>query len=356
MIGEMLKGCYGNDIELVHVRMAFSQEMDDIGKFQYRKLFELCRVILLIISSRVRHGARILYYPPAGPNRIPVLRDLAILLTTRWLFEKVIFHFHASGLGEFCESASEPLRFLCRLAYFQPDIAIRLSSHTPPDGKALEAKREVIIPYGIEDAGSSYLSQDGRCRGAGEPVRILFVGVVSEAKGVMTLLEACRLLAEEGSLFQVRLVGRFESPQFENRVRQFLREHKMESRVAFLGVLTGSRKWEQFASAEVFCFPTHFDSEAFSVVLLEALSFGLPVISTHWRGIPGIVQDGVCGFLVPIQDPAAVADRLRRLIQDPELRVRMGQEGRKRYLEQFTIDKFQHSMRTMFRSASGLAE
>ena len=354
MIEQMLQGSYGEKIQLVHVRMAFSREIDEVGKFQFRKLAELSRIIVRIAIARFRHGARILYYPPAGPTRNAVLRDVAILLATRWLFAKTIFHFHAGGLGQFYEASSQSLRFLCRLAYFHPDVAIRLSAYTSQEGKTLEAKGDLVIPYGIEDAGSLYLRPARQPRGERESVRIVFVGAVSESKGVMTLLEACRLLAGQGVSFQVRVVGQFGSREFEQQVRQFLRENGLEGRVAFLNVLTGSRKWEEFAAADIFCFPTHYESESFSVVLLEALSFGLPVVSTRWRGIPGIVEDGVCGFLVPVQDPEAVAERLRRLIQEPELRSRMGAQGRKRYLEQFTIGKFTETMRAVFRTVAGL--
>jgi glycosyltransferase involved in cell wall biosynthesis len=55
----------------------------------------------------------------------------------------------------------------------------------------------------------------------------------------------------------------------------------------------------------VFCFPSFFNSEAFPVVLLEALACGLPIVSTRWRGIPSIVDDGECGLLVEPRDDQA---------------------------------------------------
>ncbi len=99
MIERLLRGNLPG-IELFHVRMAFSRTMAEMGTMRWSKLFHLLGVIAKIVYHRVVHGVRILYYPPAGPNRVPMVRDLAILLATRWMFDKTILHFHAGGLSE----------------------------------------------------------------------------------------------------------------------------------------------------------------------------------------------------------------------------------------------------------------
>ena len=114
--------------------------------------------------------------------------------------------------------------------------------------------------------------------------------------------------------------------------------------VTWNGQVSGEEKWDFFRQADIFCFPTFYRTEGFPVVLLEAMMFGLPVVSTTWRGIPDMVEDGESGFLVPTQNPRAVADRLGQLIRDPELRNSMGSVGRKRYEEKFTVEKFRLRM------------
>lgn len=354
MIEKMLKGSYGDDIRLVHVRMSFSRELSENGRFALRKLPKFCELMIRILFARFTQGADILYYPPASANKLAVWRDLAILIPTRWLFRKTIFHFHTCGLSKVYDSSSTWMRFLLRLAYFHPDVAIRLSEYTHEDGRALRARREFVVPNGIEDESAQYFLADRHAPGNEHSMRILFVNLLSEAKGVITLLEACHLLAKRGIRFQARFMGRFESPKFEQRVRHLVREFDLGGCVSFLGVLSGAEKWRQFARVDIFCLPTHHEAETFGVVLLEAMSFGLPVIATRWRGIPSVVQDGVCGFLVPVKDPAALAARLEQLIRDPELRRTMGQKGRKRYLENFTIERFHDRMKAVFRAAEEL--
>ena len=335
-------------LQVLHVRLAFSREMDDIGKFQFSKILNLFCVICQIIYMRFRHNVRILYYPPAGPNRIPLYRDLAILLSTRWLFKHTIFHFHAGGVSELYCELPLLLRFFFRLAYFGVEGAIRLSELTPPDGRNLEAKSEFIIYNGIED---HYISYEGR-RSRNTVCEILFTGVICEPKGVLVLLEACNLLRQRGIDFRLKLMGKFQTERFEVTVREYVVHHGLERQVTFLGVRTADKKWEAFANADVFCFPSFFESEALPVVVLEAMQFALPVVATRWRGIPSLVRDGETGYLVPIRDSSSVADMLQKLIQDPVLAKRLGERGREVYLQDFMVEKHLKSMQDMFLSVS----
>ena len=92
MIERILNFQY-DDIAFFHVKMNFSSDMDDIGRVQFKKVFELIRVVLNIYKFRIFHNTRILYYPPAGPNTVPILRDIVILFLTRFLFKKNHFPF-----------------------------------------------------------------------------------------------------------------------------------------------------------------------------------------------------------------------------------------------------------------------
>ena len=117
MIESLLGGEY-KYAKLFHVRMSFSKEMDELGKFSLSKLLHLLKVIKDIVYFRIIHNVRILYYPPSNPETFPVLRDLAILCITRWMFKKTIFHFHAAGISELYPSLPWFLKILFRWGYF----------------------------------------------------------------------------------------------------------------------------------------------------------------------------------------------------------------------------------------------
>jgi len=343
MIEHLLSGKYRN-VRLVHVRMAFSKKMDSAGRFKVSKLWELFSVLTRIVVARVWKMAQVLYYPPAGPDLVPVWRDIVLLVVTRWMFRATIFHFHASGLSEVYETIPRPLRFLFRVAYSRPDVAVCMSGRTAKDAKFLKSRQEFIVPYGIEDDAARWITSRNP---ADVVAHILFVGVLREDKGIFVLIRACHLLFQAGVRFRVTCVGEFGSEEFRSSLMKYLATNGLTECIAFPGVLSGDAKFAAYSKADIFCFPSFFHSEAFPVVLLEALSFALPIVCTDWRGIPDIVDDR-CAFLVPIQDEFAVADKLRVLIENPDQRHTMGMAGRKRFLERFTLERYFASLQPVF--------
>jgi len=344
MIQRLLAGTYKNAI-LYHVRMSLSADMDDIGRLRLGKLFHTFAIIFKIACLRVRHNVKVLYYPPSGPNRLPMLRDMVILLCVRWMFKKTIFHFHAAGISELYEKIPNYLRPVYRWSYFKPDAALQLSRFNPDDGGILQAKATYIVPNGIEDEflvmGCPVKPVHGVCN-------ILFVGLVSESKGILVLLDAVKILKESGVVAMVTVVGKFASNDFKQIVLKKIVDYGLEEYFDFKGVLTGRDKYQQYLNADIFCFPTFFESESFGLVVLEAMQFCVPVIVTKWRGVQSLVDDGASGFLVPIHDGRAVAEKLTLLAADPELRAKMGAKGREMFLQEYVVDKFYQRMDDCF--------
>lgn len=327
-------------VRLVHVRMAFSTTTRTVGRFELRKLAHLITVIARAVRARLRHGTSMLVFPPAGPNRNPVLRDIVLLLALRPLFKHVVFTFHAAGVSEFLESCPWPVRALAKRAYAHPDGAIILSSRLPPDADRFHARRVAVVPNGIQDvAGNEPIVRD-----RGRAARILFVGLLTASKGVLVLLEAARRLKSSGAAFEIVFVGDFDSPEFEASARSACEAHGVSDVVRFLGPIHGPSRWDQFRDADILCLPSHYASEALPLVIIEAMMFRLPVVATRWRGIPDLVDDGETGILVRPEDSADLAHAIERLILDANLRYEMGERARRRFVERFTLDE--HLRRT----------
>jgi len=321
--------------------MAFSEDMESVGKFAPRKVWVLFTTILRIWYARFRYNTPVLYYPPSGPNKVPVLRDIVLLCSTRWLFRKVVFHFHAGGVSSFAAQLPGPLRPLYRYAYGRPDLAIRTAPQNPEDGRVLGARRDVVVPNGIPDVRGRV---EERLALPGEPIIILFTGVLIPSKGVGDLLDAFALLCGQGVDARLELMGKWGDASFERECKDRVARQGLADRVTFLGVKQDLEKFRHFAACDIFCFPSYFEAESFGLVLVEAMQFAKPVVSTLWRGIPSVVADGVNGFLVPIQDPQAVAGKLHALAMDASLRRRMGEEGRRIFVRDFTLEAFHRSM------------
>jgi glycosyltransferase involved in cell wall biosynthesis len=93
--------------------------------------------------------------------------------------------------------------------------------------------------------------------------------------------------------------------------------------------------------------------EPFSGAVLEAMALAKPVVGTRLGGTVEQIDDGVTGLLVPPNEPAAMAAALCRLFGDPALRDRMGQAGRKRFLERFEFEPFYAAMLALYRDVAG---
>lgn len=334
MIENMLRAKF-TKVKFYHLRMAFSADMEEVGKFKIGKIIKLLQLVLSIYYYRLRYNVNTLYYPPAPPQKVPMFRDVIILNASRWLFKTIIFHFHAAGISEMHSSLNGYMKKLYERAYFYPDVCIRLSEFNPEDGKFLKTKKEFIVPNGLDDIAGPYLHLPKK-----EKVPVLLsVGVLCESKGVLVLLESAHLLAKRNIDFKLQFMGRFESEEFRIKVMNFIKDNILDSYIKFIGVCTGEDKCKAFNEADIFCFPTFFEAETFGLVALEAMQFELPVVASRWRGVPSVVSDQQSGFLVPPHDAQAMADKLEVLIKDPALRKKMGREGREIYKNKFTSEK-----------------
>jgi glycosyltransferase involved in cell wall biosynthesis len=338
-------------VELRHLPMQLSHDASDVGHFRWTKLMGLFSTVARLVWASIAYRPDILYFAPAAATRISMWRDVAILAPVRLLFRKTVLHFHAGGHGGLYLELPRWQQWLFRRTYFHADAAIRLSELTPDDGQRLLARREYIVPNGIEDLGAGVPPRPLAPVSAARPLRILFVALLCESKGLLVLIEACGRLKQRGVPFRLEVMGRFENAEFEARVRARIAELDLHDDVHFLGQQIGADKLAAFARADVLCHPSFFDT--FGIVLLEAMSCRLPVVATRYCSIPTIVDEGRTGFLVKPRDAQGVADRLERLAVDPVLRQRMGEAGREKFLREYTVPRHIERMRRAFLDLMG---
>jgi glycosyltransferase involved in cell wall biosynthesis len=335
-----------DELKLYLVRMSFSSAMNDIGKFNLYKVFHMFEVVARSIYFRIRYDIKTFYYSPGGSTKTPIIRDIFILFFLRMCFKKSVFHFHSAGTALLVDALPVPLKLLAKFVYRSPDVGIYLSTKNL-DHEYLGIPNVAIVPNGLEDDAVPYVPFN---RALTKNISILFVGIIKESKGVMVLLQAMDRLKRMGYSLSGKFMGDFDSSAFKKDVETFCEDHGLLSTVEFVGVKHDKDKWVYFANADVFCFPSFYQSESFGNVLVEAMMFELPVIATSWRGIPDIVDHEVTGILVPIQDSTALAEAVRKLIENPERRNQMGKSGRAKYLQKFSRSVFLRNMENLFRN------
>jgi glycosyltransferase involved in cell wall biosynthesis len=339
-----------DSVDIIHVRLGFSENFLEVGKASWKKVFHVFAIAARVLKQRIRNNDLALYYMPAGPNKVPVFRDLLLLSLIRPFFSKTIYHFRAAGISEFIRKKNRLFRSICKWIYGRPTIAIQLSSLNPEDARFFSAKSIYYIPNGIEDCAirASDSNHDVSCRTKETQVFILFVGVLREDKGFSWLLDSLHQLVRSGSCnFHLSVMGEFSSKLYKEEIEKKLALLQLTEYVTFLGVKTGGEKWKYFSKADFLCFPTYFDCESFGNVLLEAMMFRLPVVTSQWRGIPDIVTEDT-GFIVPVKDVEMLAERIKVFIDNPDIRKRMGENARRRFLEFYTLDKYLTRIEAVF--------
>ena len=191
-------------------------------------------------------------------------------------------------------------------------------------GVPLERLAVVPEPIDLEVWDDQFWRAPRRPRNA--PV-VLSVARMYPRKRLSDLLHAAAILRARVPGIQVRIVGR--GPEWE-AVARLHAVLGLGDSVVLLGDLTRERLAEEYVNASVFCLPSV--QEGFGIVFLEAMAAELPVVACRIAAVPEVVLDATTGLLVAPRDPGALAEALERLILEPALARRLGQEGRRRAL------------------------
>jgi phosphatidylinositol alpha-mannosyltransferase len=180
-----------------------------------------------------------------------------------------------------------------------------------------------LIPNGVDLTRFDDVQPIERWRDG--TANILFVGRFEGRKGLMVLLKAYRVLRRSGRDCRLLVVG--GGPQ-EREVRRYIATRGLQG-VELLGRVSDAEKTRLFATADVFVSPAT-GQESFGIVLLEAMAAGAPIVCSDIHGYKGVVHRGDQALLVPPRDHQALMKAIARLLDDPELRARMGASGRER--------------------------
>ncbi len=146
------------------------------------------------------------------------------------------------------------------------------------------------------------------------------IGQIGAWKGHEDFIRAAGILRSRGHDFSIQIFGEGE-PAYKEMLAAIVFQLGLREQIEWKGYV--SSKVEIFQAIDICVVPSRFD-DPYPTVVMEAASFGIPVVGTTRGGLPELVSDGKTGFLVPAEDPASLAERLAQLIQSPELRHQQG--------------------------------
>jgi glycosyltransferase involved in cell wall biosynthesis len=179
-------------------------------------------------------------------------------------------------------------------------------------------------------------------------LHILYLGHLGKAKGSFDLIAAAQfvLKQEQGVVFDLvgheQVVG--DIKQLQGEVADF----GFEQFVHIQPAVAGPEKIELFRLADIFIYPSYY--EGMPMAVIEAMASGLPIIATQVGGLPDLVLPGVNGILVPVGQPERMAEAIRQLVADPEMRRSMQENSLRLAQENFDIEKLVSRLLEIYQS------
>jgi glycosyltransferase involved in cell wall biosynthesis len=266
------------------------------------------------------------------------LRDWVFMVTARLAGAKVICHYHGTLHAPFPSCETRIGRTIGRFLMSAAQRVIVLGpAYQREMGKAWKRDDLVWAPNMADTALFRNMPADTPAPWLARGERaVLFVGRLSASKGIYDLFDAIPRVIERHPEVRFVLVGVAESDAMEPVIRAEAERRGIAPRIAFLGSLEGRNKAAAFVSSQMMVVPSW--TEAFPLVIPEAMAAGLPVITTAVGAIPDFVKDGDDGFLVAPRVSSALADRICRLLDDEGLRRRISERVRARAPREFAIE------------------
>ncbi len=362
-------------VRCYHVNARVSDGINDVGSLRPAKLLRFVGYCFEAIWCRLRHGADTLYYVPAPAKKSAVLRDWLVMVLVRPWFARTIFHWHAFGLGYWAAGKIEhpsgdnayasppPILFgglesvarnFTKAIMSRVDLSIVLTNYNGSDAGQLSPKQVTVVPNGIHDPCPDFaetvlplrVARSSQRSQASEPLAVLYLAHCIREKGLFDTLEATvlaqRNLVKTHSAQKIRLTVAGEFMDAGERAAFLKRLNEIQTEgvdVSYVGFLDSSAKDQALRSHDVLCFPTFYHGETFGVTILEAMAYGMPFITTKFRGL-GEVAPQDWAYLVPVGDVDGIANRLSEVSNFTDFPYL-----RRRFLEKYVVAQTTQQLR-----------
>ena len=269
-------------------------------------------------------------------ERLSLFRKSAVVVTCRALGVPVVLHLHAAQLHHFYRKLPGPLQGLTRWVFSLPATCLVLGRQAQRfviEELQVPAQRVQVIINGVPEP--THARREAGDRAAQQ---VLFLGNLSERKGVSDLLQALALPGFDRGRLKVTLAGGGDIASYQAAARAL----GIEGFVHFAGWTDQRQVSQLMAQADVLVLPSY--DEGLPLVILEALANGVAVVCTPVGEIPAVLSDGVNACFVQPGDAGGIASALQRVLKDAVFRQSLERNGRALYEEKFSLDRFFDSL------------
>ena len=255
-----------------------------------------------------------------------------------------VIHLHSSGFVQFFESASAKKKKRITALLTECSAVVALGDEWEQRVKRIAPKANIVVMNNTVAVPNEISDQDT------EKVAFLYLGVLVKRKGVIDLLKAIDRLNEEkffsthAAVFNIGGTG-----DCENELKAFVNEHGLNHLVKFLGWVAGDEKKEKLKHNQVFVLPSY--NEGLPIAILEAISYGMPVISTDVGSVAEAVRPAN-GYLYQAGDIDSLYRAIKDILQDKEKRLSMAKASRQLAEDVFDDRKYFSGLLNLYKAVT----
>ena len=347
------------DFELSFLRIAGSRKVGQIGRFGLGvgiiKLIDGAWLILKSFFAMARQRPATVYYTP-GVGSFAFYRDCicisAAKICSHVIGTKLLLHFHSRGIGQFA-ARGRFNQVLVRWFLNGANVIVMSSMLKGEFDGMVKPSQLRVLPNGVVDPFKNCPEAWERSLAARQnslasgPFRILFLSHLMPFKGYRDLLASLRILLKDSIQIEALFAGSWGHSSDKTYFESFVAEHNLSGSVRYVGFADEAKKYSLLSNAHIVVLPSH--NEAFPLVLLEALSFGVPVIGSMVGAIPEIITKEV-GLLTAPHDEKDLAEAIRAFIGLPKSAYGdMCRAARHRYISQYSQALFNERFASIVR-------
>lgn len=334
----LLESKISSVFQISHLDISDHRSLDNLSRLDFTNVYiALKNLIKLIILLRKTEPDTV--YIPVSSNFLPYLRDgLFILISGLFSKAGIVIHLHEGDYFRkyFYRNSSQLNKKFIEYSLSKVDTAIVYSERLKYNFEGL-VKNIVAFPNGMNPETDSAAGDRENHSGI---ITVSFYSNFFESKGILDVLESIPLILKKYSSVKFQFAGTWTEKDTKEKAFEIIRKNNTEKFINFNGVITGDRKINFLKDTDIMLFPTWYPYEGCPMVIIEAMSYSLPVISTKDTGaIPEMIIDGETGFLIEKKNPVEISESVLNLAMNKDLRMKMGKAGRKRFEELFTLDR-----------------
>lgn len=326
------------DFDVITVEKTFNRDQKNIGRITYSKLLKI-PIIAVDIVKQILLNKPILCFYFSAVNLSSFLIDFFYLALLTFFKVPYVLYIHGKGYKDLSKR-SLVLHRLVKWNLSKALGAMVLGNLLKSDvDNFIPESRLFVIPNAIPDC----ITPTGKLeKESPQQIQVLFLSNLIPAKGPLEFLKVADIVLKKADNVRFVIGGGSRSPAYCRSLLQFVILSGLQNAVFFKGPLFGEDKARVLSESHIFVFPS--SAEASPLVIIEAMQYGLPVITTDQGSIPEMIQQGLNGYLFNHNDIKEMADAVITLVNDQQLRTQMSHRSRKVYEERYTMERYEDNV------------